>query len=186
MGNYHKVKVNNKLVIVCTLGTMENMYYIRRDEAYIVRAFDADPAIKLLLMDVSIIWRFRWPDEDIAIDYQNQNAFKESYQKIVDAVGKRNPRSLIFNILDSSFHNGFSNDHEANCIKQNRLKLLGDRYSAISGTRTIFSCLSCNKLYAFSQTEIELVIKPSILSLTEYPRDFLEKVVERIKPYHGV
>jgi hypothetical protein len=180
MRTYHTVKENKKVVVVCKLGTTENMYYVRREEAYMIRSFDADPRIKLLFMDLSVIWRFHWPDEDIALNYQNEETFKESYQKIVDAVAKRDPRSLIFN---TSF-NGCSKDHEANCSEQDRFNLLGDRYSEISGSRTIFSCLSCNKLYAFSKTEIDQVIKPGVLSLTGYPKDFLEKVVQRINPYH--
>lgn len=185
MSTYHTVKENNKIVTICKLGTTENMYYVRLEEAYIIRSFDINKKMKLLFMDLRLIWRFRWPDEDIFISYQNEESFKESYQRIVKAVEKREPRHLIFKInAELKSLETFSYAHENNCIDQSKLKLIGDRYCPSKGFRTIFSCLSCNELYAFSSKEIEEVIKPGILSLVDYSREFLEKVVEKIYPHN--
>lgn len=183
MGIYHSILENNKRVVLCKLGTMNNMYYVRKDEAYIMRSFDSDSGLKILFMDVSLIWRFSWPDEDITVNYTNEQTFKESYKKIVDAVAKREIRTLTFN---ASFESKFSisNQHETNCNQQDKFELLGDRYADRTGFRSIFRCVGCDKLYAFSNIEIEQVIKPAILSLTDYPKDSLEKILQRINPYY--
>ena len=181
MGTYHIIKENSKSIVVCKLGTKEHMYYVRKEEALIICLFENDPTNKLMLMDESLIWRFRWPDEDVVIDYFDEEAFKESYEKIVNAISNRNPRCLSFKVKVEQF----VYEHGGNCLSGEKLKLIGDRYSPISGFRTIFSCANCNKLCSFSKREVEQLIEPALLSLnaSDYPKSFLEKVVERIYPY---
>lgn len=179
MDVYHTVSQNNKKVVLCKLGTASNMQYVRREEAYIIRSFDIEPKLKFLFMDIRLIWRFRWPDEDVLINYTNNESFKQSYKNIVDAVGKRVIRSLAFT---ANFKQDYSNDQE--CKEQGQFRVEGDRHSTNSGFRTVFSCLNCGKLSAFSKVEIENTVKPAILSLENYPKDFLEQVIERIY-YHS-
>lgn len=171
MGEHHTVIENNEVTYVCKLGTLSNMYYVRRDEASFLLPFDAkkDTDIAELLEDTDIIWRFPYPKEDVEL------SSNISYSKLVEAIDEREVRSFKFyadkaEIL-TSYHD--------KC--RGGIEIIGERYSQEGIGRTIFSCEGCKKLFSLSNAEVEKM-KAEIINSFEGSEAFIEQLAARIKP----
>jgi hypothetical protein len=177
MTESHTISKQGKIYYQCKLGILDEMLYVRRQEAEFLEAFDSeyDANIPMLLADTSTVWRFPWPDEDVVISCDTERRKAVSYDKLIEAIAQRHERTLAF----SADLNNPSLEHRPGCYQRFSYKLIWERY-CLKGGRTIICCSSCEKLYSLSQTEVEQIIRPAILSLQLDPM-FLEKVALRIK-----
>lgn len=178
MGEIHTIWHRGEIVNQCKLGVIDEMIYVRREEAEFLKDFDTgqEADIPYLLEEPLTVWRFPWPDEDVVINYETKRQIKESYDRLVEAINKREVRALGF----EANVNIPKSQHRANCNEFHHYHLVWERYTQL-GAKSIISCSKCGKMFSFSQAEVDQIITPAILSLADLDPKFLQEIVQRLK-----
>lgn len=171
MGEHHTVICDQQILVLCKLGTMDSMGYVRREEAELLAIFDAgeDADIPELLLDFSTLWRFPWPDEDVEISYLMD--LEPIHEELCENISERD----CFRALDFSAELELT---EHNCASTNFF-IVGERHSA-KGRRTIIRCNKCQKPWSLSPLNLALS-KRAILALPDEDPVFLLQVAARLK-----
>lgn len=177
MGEIHTIWHKGEIVNQCKLGVIDEMIYVRRDEAEFLKDFDSGhyADIPYLLEDPLTVWRFPWPDEDVVISCETKRQIKESYDRLVEAINNREVRTLGF---EASLNTPKS-QHQPNCSEFHHYQLVWERYTQL-GAKSIISC-KCGKMFSFSQAEIDQLVTPAILSLPDLDPKFLQELVKRLR-----
>lgn len=182
-----------------TIGTCENLYYVRRDE--MEREALLNPQAKRFL-DPVFNYRFPWPDEDGQEywDGGQRDPFRALCFDLPELVYKHDQVHAEVNVEDD---NRFSVEIILPCpagkdypLKHSRksssgnhpVKIIAEKYDKKGRPYTVFACGYCKKRF-FVDTDELAIIREKLRRLAQYQtgswKEWYIKVADRIHACHG-